>query len=104
MQAALGEDQRDTPSTVKSIMTVQVEVAAMQLQEGSGRLIMQAAMGGVDSRIVAYRETQDVTFSVSKVCILGSILVSTTPWCLSAEGTIWGVVLHALPCSNGYTG
>lgn len=53
--------------TVKSILTVQVEVAAMELQEGSGQLIMQAALGGVDSRVVAYPHTQDVTFAVMKV-------------------------------------
>lgn len=67
LQAALGEDQQDTPATVKSIMTVKVDVAAMELQESSGRLIMQAAMGGVDSQVVAYPKTQDITFSVFKV-------------------------------------
>eukprot|EP00775_Hariotina_reticulata_P007140 gene7140-7355_t len=64
--AALGEDQKDTPYTVKAIMQLQVVVAALELQDTSGNLLLQAAMGGVDSKVVSYPQTMDVAFCVAK--------------------------------------
>lgn len=68
LQAALGEDQKDTPYTVKAVLQLQVVVAALELQDSSGKLLLQAAMGGVDSKVVSYPQAMDVAFCVAKVC------------------------------------
>lgn len=49
------------------MLRVQVSVAAVELQGAGGALLMQASMGGVDSRAVLYPVTQDLAFSVSTV-------------------------------------
>jgi hypothetical protein len=66
-QASLGGDAADTPTTVRSLLRVEVERLGLELQEGGGRLISQAAMEGVDARVVAYPVTQDILFAVAKV-------------------------------------
>jgi hypothetical protein len=66
-QAALGEEQQaDTPMTVKTVLRLEVMVAALELQDSSGRLLVQAAMHGVDGRALAYPNTHDVTLGVTK--------------------------------------
>lgn len=50
-----------------SVLRVEVDTLALQLQEGGGRLISQAALQGVDARLVAYPITQDILFAVAKV-------------------------------------
>ncbi len=67
LQAALAEDQNESPFRVKSVLRVQVAVAAVELQGTGGALLMQASMGGVDTRAVLYPQTQDLAFSVSTV-------------------------------------
>lgn len=66
-QAALSEGHDESPFQVKAVLRVQVSVAAVELQSASGGLLMQASMGGVDSRTVMYPVTQDIAFSVSTV-------------------------------------
>jgi hypothetical protein len=67
LQASLGGDALDTPTTVRSVLRVEVERLGLELQEGGGRLISQAAMQGVDARVLAYPVTQDIVFAVAKV-------------------------------------
>lgn len=68
MKASLGGDATtDTPTTVCSVLRLEVEKLALELQEGGGRLISQAAMQGVDARVVAYPVAQDILFAVAKV-------------------------------------
>jgi hypothetical protein len=67
LQAALSEDLNESPYRVRSVLRVQVSVAAVELQGAGGALLMQASMGGVDSRAVLYPVTQDLAFSVSTV-------------------------------------
>jgi hypothetical protein len=67
VQAALSEDATVSPYRVRSVLRVQVSVAAVELQGANGMLLMQASMGGVDTRTVLYPQTQDIAFSVSTV-------------------------------------
>lgn len=67
LQAALSEDQNESPFRVKSVLRVQVSVATVELQGAGGALLMQGSMGGVDTRAVLYPQTQDIAFSVSTV-------------------------------------
>lgn len=80
-QAALGEDSRDTPFTIKMLLRCQVVVAAVELQDRAGKLLLQAAMAGVDSKLLSYPTTQDVTFAVSKVATRSA---ACTAWLQSA--------------------
>lgn len=66
-QAALSEDANESPYRVRSVLRVQVSVAAVELQSAGGTLLMQASMGGVDTRTVLYSQTQDIALSVSTV-------------------------------------
>lgn len=98
-QAALGEDQQDTPSTIKAIMRLEVKKMATELQDSSGKLLMQAAMQEVDSRVVLYPHTQDVTFCVAKVCAAPSMQLLSTCSALVLRTTLIGLPLAA-PCSS----
>lgn len=67
LQDALAEDPNESPYRVRSVLKVQVSLAAVELQGAGGTLLMQASMCGVDSKAVLYPKTQDIAFSVSTV-------------------------------------
>lgn len=82
LQAALSEDPNETPYRVKCVLGLQVQVGAVELQGADGILLMQASMGGLDSKAVLYPQTQDIAFSVSTVrWLMGVYLCLGGPCC-----------------------
>jgi hypothetical protein len=78
---------------VRSVLRVEVERLGLELQEGGGRLISQAAMQGVDARVVAYPVTQDILFAVAKVGPRSAVCMRLTRWMNSPTAG------HAVACS-----
>eukprot|EP00879_Flechtneria_rotunda_P014384 GHRR01015031.1.p1 GENE.GHRR01015031.1~~GHRR01015031.1.p1 ORF type:complete len:739 (+),score=279.88 GHRR01015031.1:222-2438(+) len=78
--AALGEEQ-DTPYTVRTILRVHVDMAAVELRDDDSRLLVQGAMHGVDSGVTSYPKTTELKFAVAKFGITsahGPLIASGT--------------------------
>jgi hypothetical protein len=97
VQASLGGDALDTPSTVRSVLRVEVERLGLELAEGGGRLISQAAMQGVDARVLAYPVAQDIVFAVAKVGHFWLLLACGSGWRSQPEK--WQLTRRTTFCS-----